>query len=296
MNTPQYMTRNRKRVDEALEMLLLGDSHATEDVPPRLLQALRYSVLDGGKRLRPILVLASAEAVGGDSQVAMPAACAIELIHTFSLIHDDLPCMDDDDLRRGKPTSHKVFGEAIALLAGDALFALAFEMLMTLRTDHARIRACTLEIAQASGLHGMVGGQVADMELSRKQATLDDVRAVHRRKTGALIQASTTVGGMIGGGSDQQIDALREYGGAIGLAFQIQDDILYVTGDSQKTGKSGGSDERNEKATYPRLVGVDRAREMATEAVERGIGALASFDSAADPLRQIARYIIEREG
>ena len=296
MNTPQYMTRNRKRVDEALEMLLLGDSHATEDVPPRLLQGLRYSVLDGGKRLRPILVLASAEAVGGDSQVAMPAACAIELIHTFSLIHDDLPCMDDDDLRRGKPTSHKVFGEAIALLAGDALFALAFEMLMTLRTDHARIRACTLEIAQASGLHGMVGGQVADMELSRKQATLDDVRAVHRRKTGALIQASTTVGGIIGGGSDQQIEALRQYGGAIGMAFQIQDDILDVTGDTRKTGKSGGSDERNEKATYPRLVGPDRAKEMATEAVERGIAALASFDSSADPLRRIAKFIIEREG
>ena len=296
MNTPQYMTRNRKRVDEALEMLLLGDSHATEDVPPRLLQALRYSVLDGGKRLRPILVLASAEAVGGDSQVAMPAACAIELIHTFSLIHDDLPCMDDDDLRRGKPTSHKVFGEAIALLAGDALFALAFEMLMTLRTDHARIRACTLEIAQASGLHGMVGGQVADMELSRKQATLDDVRAVHRRKTGALIQASTTVGGMIGGGSDQQIEALQQYGGAIGMAFQIQDDILDVIGDTHKTGKSGGSDERNEKATYPRLVGPERAKEMATEAVERGIAALASFDSSADHLRRIAKFIIEREG
>lgn len=296
MNTPQYMTRNRKRVDEALEMLLLGDSHATEDVPPRLLQALRYSVLDGGKRLRPILVLASAEAVGGDSQVAMPAACAIELIHTFSLIHDDLPCMDDDDLRRGKPTSHKVFGEAIALLAGDALFALAFEMLMTLRTDHARIRACTLEIAQASGLHGMVGGQVADMELSRKQATLDDVRAVHLRKTGALIQASTTVGGMIGGGSDQQIEALRQYGGAIGMAFQIQDDILDVIGDTHKTGKSGGSDERNEKATYPRLVGPERAKEMATEAVERGIAALASFDSSADHLRRIAKFIIEREG
>ena len=296
MNTPQYMTRNRKRVDEALEMLLLGDSHATEDVPPRLLQALRYSVLDGGKRLRPILVLASAEAVGGDSQVAMPAACAIELIHTFSLIYDDLPCMDDDDLRRGKPTSHKVFGEAIALLAGDALFALAFEMLMTLRTDHARIRACTLEIAQASGLHGMVGGQVADMELSRKQATLDDVRAVHRRKTGALIQASTTVGGMIGGGSDQQIEALQQYGGAIGMAFQIQDDILDVIGDTHKTGKSGGSDERNEKATYPRLVGPERAKEMATEAVERGIAALASFDSSADHLRRIAKFIIEREG
>jgi len=296
VNTPQYMTRNRKRVDEALEMLLLGDSHATEDVPPRLLQALRYSVLDGGKRLRPILVLASAEAVGGDSQVAMPAACAIELIHTFSLIHDDLPCMDDDDLRRGKPTSHKVFGEAIALLAGDALFALAFEMLMTLRTDHARVRACTLEIAQASGLHGMVGGQVADMELSRKQATLDDVRAVHRRKTGALIQASTTVGGMIGGGSDQQIEALRQYGGAIGMAFQIQDDILDVIGDTHKTGKSGGSDERNEKATYPRLVGPERAKEMATEAVERGIAALASFDSSADHLRRIAKFIIEREG
>lgn len=296
MNTPQYMTRNRKRVDEALEMLLLGDSHATEDVPPRLLQALRYSVLDGGKRLRPILVLASAEAVGGDSQVAMPAACAIELIHTFSLIHDDLPCMDDDDLRRGKPTSHKVFGEAIALLAGDALFALAFEMLMTLRTDHARVRACTLEIAQASGLHGMVGGQVADMELSRKQATLDDVRAVHRRKTGALIQASTTVGGMIGGGSDQQIEALQQYGGAIGMAFQIQDDILDVIGDTHKTGKSGGSDERNEKATYPRLVGPERAKEMATEAVERGIAALASFDSSADHLRRIAKFIIEREG
>ena len=296
MNTPQYMTRNRKRVDEALEMLLLGDSHATEDVPPRLLQALRYSVLDGGKRLRPILVLASAEAVGGDSQVAMPAACAIELIHTFSLIHDDLPCMDDDDLRRGKPTSHKVFGEAIALLAGDALFALAFEMLMTLRTDHARIRACTLEIAQASGLHGMVGGQVADMELSRKQATLDDVRAVHRRKTGALIQASTTIGGIIGGGGDQQIEALRQYGEAIGMAFQIQDDILDVIGDTHKTGKSGGSDERNEKATYPRLVGPERAKEMATEAVERGIAALASFDSSADHLRRIAKFIIEREG
>ena len=296
MNTPHYLTRNRKRVDEALEMLLLGDSHATEDVPPKLLQALRYSVLDGGKRLRPILVLASAEAVGGDSQVAMPAACAIELIHTFSLIHDDLPCMDDDDLRRGKPTSHKVFGEAIALLAGDALFALAFEMLMTLRTEHAKVRACALEIAQASGLHGMVGGQVADMELSRRQATLDDVRAVHRRKTGALIQASTTVGGIIGGGSDQQIEALRQYGGAIGMAFQIQDDILDVTGDTRKTGKSGGSDERNEKATYPRLVGPDRAKEMATETVERGIAALASFDSSADHLRRIAKFIIEREG
>jgi len=294
LNLNERIAEYRGKIERELGWIL-ADSPANENVPPKLLEALRYSVLDGGKRIRPILVLASTEAVGGDRDAAIPAACAIELIHTFSLIHDDLPCMDDDDLRRGKPTSHKVFGEAIALLSGDALFALAFEELMSTPSDDWKVRAAASEIARSAGLLGMVGGQVADMESSHKDVTLADVQAIHRRKTGALIEASVVVGGIIGGGTEEQIASLREYGNAIGLAFQIQDDILDIIGNSEKTGKSQGSDARNEKATYPQIVGLDRAREMAAEAVERGQAALDAFDSRADVLRLIAKYIVNRE-
>ena len=294
MNFNERIAEYREKIERELRRIL-ADSPANESGPPKLLEALRYSVLDGGKRIRPILVLASAEAVGGDRDAAIPAACAIELIHTFSLIHDDLPCMDNDDLRRGKPTSHKVFGEAIALLSGDALFALAFEELMSTPADDRKVRAAALEIARSAGLLGMVGGQVADMESSHKDVALADVQAIHRRKTGALIEASVVVGGIIGGGTTDQTTSLREYGKAMGLAFQIQDDILDVIGNSKKTGKTRGSDARNEKATYPGIVGLDRAKEMAAEAVERGLAALDVFDSRADILRLIARYIVNRE-
>lgn len=267
------------------------------DQPGVVHEAMRYSTIDGGKRIRPILTLAGCDAVGGRIEMAMPAACALECIHAFSLIHDDLPCMDDDDLRRGRPTSHKVFGEAMALLAGDALFAFAFQMIS--ETPKGVTSDVVLEvwrrIAEATGTNGMVGGQVMDMLAQGRKANLREIEQIHRRKTGALLEVAVVIGGMLGGGSKEQVDALSCYGRNIGLAFQIADDILDIKGDAEKLGKPIGSDLEMGKATYPSVIGIEKSMELAKKAMDDAIAALSIFDEKAGPLREIAKFVVERD-
>ncbi len=260
---------------------------------------MEYSLFAGGKRLRPILCMAGAAAVEGDEETVLPVACALEFIHTYSLIHDDLPAMDDDDLRRGKPTSHKVFGEAMAVLAGDGLLTEAF-FLMTSPKIAGRIppRALirvTRMIARAAGPAGMVAGQAADIRSEGQQIDLDVLEYIHAHKTGALITASVASGAVIGLGEASQIQALADYGKKIGAALQISDDILDVEGDSHAMGKRTGADERKGKATYPSLLGLARAKEIQTGLIEEAVAALSGFGEGAEPLRHLARYIIERK-
>ncbi|MCC6730365.1 MAG: polyprenyl synthetase family protein [Chthonomonadales bacterium] len=293
MDLESYLRSRREMVEAALDASL---PHAPA-TPTRLQEAIRYSVLAPGKRLRPVLLLASAEAVGGDPRDVLPTACALECIHAFSLIHDDLPCMDDDDYRRGRPTSHRVFGEAVALLAGDALLALAFELVAANAATSApeRVVPALALIARASGTRGMVGGQVLDMESEGRDVDGQTLEYIHAHKTGALLSASAVVGALLCGASEEQLQALRLYGRHIGLAFQIADDILDVVGDESKLGKRVGGDARQGKATYPRLHGLEESRRRACAESERAVEALAAFGPGADPLRAIARYIVERD-
>jgi geranylgeranyl diphosphate synthase type II len=257
---------------------------------------MRYSLFAGGKRLRPILCLAASEAVGGEIQSAMPAGCALEMIHTYSLIHDDLPAMDDDDLRRGKPTNHKVFGEAIAILAGDGLLTEAFVLLSDY---HSLLPERAVQvigvIAEAASYRGMVGGQVVDMLSQNKPADLETVQQMHSRKTAALIAAATESGALAGKGSEAQVAALARYGRAIGLAFQIADDILDIEGDTELLGKSTGADEARGKVTYPAAVGLESSRQAANDMIHDALAALEGFDDKANPLRSLAHYIITRK-
>ncbi len=288
----QYLEARRLTVEEALEVAL-----PQQDGPEtRVVEAMRYSLFAGGKRLRPILCLAASEAVGGEVQAAMPAGCALEMIHTYSLIHDDLPAMDDDDLRRGKPTNHKVFGEAIAILAGDGLLTEAFVLL----SDYNSLlpeRAVQVigVIAEAASYRGMVGGQVVDILSQNKRADLETVQQMHSRKTAALIAAATESGALAGKGSEAQVAALARYGRAIGLAFQIADDILDIEGDTELIGKTTGADEAMGKVTYPAAVGLERSRQAANEMVNDALAALEGFDDRANPLRSLANYIITRK-
>lgn len=288
----QYLEARRRMVEEALEVAL-----PQQDGPEtRVVEAMRYSLFAGGKRLRPILCLAASEAVGGDLKAAMPAGCALEMIHTYSLIHDDLPAMDDDDLRRGKPTNHKVFGEAIAILAGDGLLTEAFVLL----SDYNSLlpeRAVQVigVIAEAASYRGMVGGQVVDILSQNKRADLETVQQMHSRKTAALIAAATESGALAGKGSEAQVAALARYGRAIGLAFQIADDILDIEGDTELLGKTTGADEARGKVTYPAAVGLERSRQAANEMVNDALAALEGFDDRANPLRSLANYIITRK-
>lgn len=288
----QYLEARRLTVEEALEVAL-----PQQDGPEtRVVEAMRYSLFAGGKRLRPILCLAASEAVGGDPKAAMPAGCALEMIHTYSLIHDDLPAMDDDDLRRGKPTNHKVFGEAIAILAGDGLLTEAFVLL----SDYNSLlpeRAVQVigVIAEAASYRGMVGGQVVDILSQNKRADLETVQQMHSRKTAALIAAATESGALAGKGSEAQVAALARYGRAIGLAFQIADDILDIEGDTELLGKTTGADEAMGKVTYPAAVGLERSRQAANEMVNDALAALEGFDDRANPLRSLANYIITRK-
>jgi geranylgeranyl diphosphate synthase type II len=258
---------------------------------------MRYSVLAPGKRLRPTLVLAAAEAVGGSAESVLPTACALECIHVFSLIHDDLPCMDNDDYRRGRLTNHKVYGDAMALLAGDALLTLAFQLIgenaSTVPVE--RILPTIGIVAIATGTRGMVGGQVVDMESQGQDVTTDTLRYIHAHKTGALLTASVLAGAVLAGGAEPQLEQLTAYGQHVGLAFQIADDILDVTGDEARIGKPVGSDEERDKATYPKLYGLEESKRRAHLEVEAALNCLAEFDKAADPLRAIARYIVERD-
>jgi geranylgeranyl diphosphate synthase type II len=278
MDLQPYLSKQRRLIDEALEQYLPPEDR----YPEVIYRAMRYSVLNGGKRIRPVLMLAACEAVGGDQQKILPAACAIEFIHSFSLIHDDLPALDNDDFRRGKPTSHKVFGEAIAILAGDALLTLAFETLTKTEVSPELLVKATARIASAAGIGGMIAGQVADIISEGRKVEPETLEFIHRNKTGALIQASVYCGGLLVGGTQHQLPALDLYGKKIGLAFQIADDILDV-------GEEG-------KATYPSLYGLEKSKELGKQAVDEAIAALSDFDSRADPLRALARFIIERKG
>ncbi|MCC6154212.1 MAG: polyprenyl synthetase family protein [Candidatus Hydrogenedentes bacterium] len=282
----EFLSSKATKTETALREYL---TRCTE-IPQTLHAAMEYSLFAGGKRLRPALALGAAELVCGDDTSALPAACALEMIHTYSLIHDDLPSMDNDDLRRGKPTSHKVYGEAIAILAGDALLTLAFEAASDC-ADAVVMR----EIAKAAGAEGMVGGQVIDLESENLKLGVPELRNLHAKKTGALIRASVRVGAMTAGASAAQTEALTRYGEAIGLAFQIADDILDVVGDQEAIGKPVGSDASNNKSTYPAAVGLDGARKLAADAVADAVAALEVFGPEADTFRALARYIIERD-
>lgn len=290
-----YLETQQQRVEAALDRYL----PAPGAYPPALSEAMRYSVFAGGKRVRPILLLAAASAVGGDGEAVLPAACAMEFVHTYSLIHDDLPAMDDDDYRRGQPTSHKVFGEAVAILAGDALLTYAFEVMagpdLTNRFAPAVLLEATHCLARAAGFSGMVGGQVVDMASEGRKVPLDVLEYIHRHKTAALLGAAVIIGGLLGGGSAPQLAALKRYGRAIGLAFQIADDVLDVEGDSAALGKQIGQDEKHGKATYPALLGMEASRHRAAALLNEALAALSDFDAAAERLRQLARFIVNRK-
>jgi geranylgeranyl diphosphate synthase type II len=259
---------------------------------------MRYSIFAGGKRIRPILMIAACESVGGDPERVMSAACAMEMIHTYSLIHDDLPAMDDDDFRRGRPTNHKVFGEATAILAGDALLTEAFILLSNPEAnreiDPEIIRRVVHTIARCAGSLGMVGGQVVDMESEGKKIDFPTLEYIHTHKTGALILASIQAGALIGGADDRAFAALTRYGEAAGLAFQVADDILDVVGDQAQLGKDVGSDQARGKATYVALLGLEEARRRALELRDVALTALDALGEPAEPLRSIASYIVDR--
>ncbi len=291
-----YLARKRKRVEDALDTLMLSAGGDFADH----VAAMRYSLFIGGKRVRPILCLAAGACISPDpalEESLLPVACALECIHTYSLIHDDLPAMDDDDLRRGHPTNHKKFGEAEAILAGDGLLTFAFDLLSDPRftglADSARLQI-THTIARAAGSLGMVGGQALDMDGEGREMSFKELKTIHSSKTGALITASVLSGAIGAGGTPAQLDALQTYGDTIGLAFQIVDDLLDVTSTTEELGKTAGSDAEHDKATYPAFFGVEKTRKMAEQASQAAIEALSSFPDSADPLRALSRYIVER--
>ena len=285
MNFENYLNRKRGIIEKALNQYL----PPVNKPPLPLHQAMHYSIFAGGKRLRPILAMASFELSGGRGNAILPAACALELIHTYSLIHDDLPSMDDDDLRRGKPTSHKVFGEGMAILAGDALHALAFELLS--KTKNPKLIS---EIAFAIGTYGMVGGQAADLQAEGKEVSISQVNSIHSHKTGALIKASVRAGAILGGTRGEKLKALTSYGEKFGLAFQIIDDILDATGKDEKLGKKTKADQSRAKATYPKVLGVEKSKKMATKLLNEAKAELKIFGDDGKILKELADYMIER--
>ena len=292
MDLKAYLRDKRALVDEALKSVFPEPQGFAADV----VRAMTYSLFAGGKRLRPILCIGGAEAVGKEGRTILPFACSLELIHTYSLIHDDLPVMDNDDLRRGKPTSHKVFGEAVALLAGDGLLTEAFRLMAgTSGVDPRALLKVIRLVGSAAGYQGMVGGQVVDIQSEGKPVDPSLVNFIHSHKTGALIHASVTSGAILGEGTEEQVNAISSYGEKIGLAFQIADDILDVEGDSKTMGKGVGGDARKKKITFPAAVGLQKAKEIQGRLVEEAVGALKTFDEKADPLRSLALYIIERK-
>jgi geranylgeranyl diphosphate synthase type II len=287
-----YLSERRATVEAALAQHLA----ACEGAPATLREAMAYSLLAGGKRLRPILALASCEAVGGRVEDALDAACAVELIHTYSLIHDDLPAMDDDDFRRGRPTSHKKFGEAMAILAGDALCTEAFRVAATRRAGReVAVAEVVYELARAAGAVGMVGGQVIDIEATGKRITVEELEVLHAAKTGELLLVSVRSGARLGGADANILARLTTYGRALGLAFQIVDDVLDITADLATLGKDPGSDREAGKTTFVDLLGVDGARARARQVMADGIAALEPLGGKAEALRALARYTIERD-
>ena len=293
MTLPEYLRTQQALIDSELDRLVPPD-----DTPPATIhRAMRYSLMAGGKRIRPILCLEAARAAGHDGDGVVPAACSLELIHTYSLIHDDLPALDNDDYRRGKLTCHKVFGEAMAILAGDALLTLAFQTLADLEKCPAdrRVRLVS-ELASASGtVGGMIGGQVADIEGERQTPTAALLDSIHRAKTGALLRASVRLGAIFAGAGEAELAALTAFGEHVGLAFQIVDDILDVEESSEALGKTAGKDVEQQKITFPAVYGLERSREMAARECGLAHAALAGFGERAERLRQIADMIVQRK-
>ena len=292
MELKRYLIARQKEVDRALDRFL---PKAT--VPPATIhKAMRYSLFAGGKRLRPILCLAAAEACGGKTNTALPLACAVECIHTYSLIHDDLPSMDNDDLRRGRATCHKVFGDGIAILAGDALLTIAFEIAARARTaSRYDLREIFREITSAAGSRKLIAGQVADLEAEGRRINRAQLRYIHENKTAALLTASVRLGAMAANATAKQLAAITAFGRALGLAFQVIDDILDVTQTSEKLGKSAGKDVAAKKATYPAVIGLEKSRAEARRLTSKAHGALESLGPKASVLRALADYLLQRE-
>ncbi|MCX7865874.1 MAG: polyprenyl synthetase family protein [Limisphaera sp.] len=288
----RYLTERSRWVDRGLHRFLPPQSTR----PSTIHRAMRYSVFAGGKRIRPILCLAAAEACGGDPEEALPLACAIECIHTYSLVHDDLPAMDNDDFRRGRPTCHKVFGEGIAVLAGDALLTLAFEIAAQCRGwPRYPPERIIRELAEAAGSRQLIAGQVADLESEGKQIPLRQLRYIHERKTSALLCCAVRLGGMSANCTARQLEALTRFGYHVGLAFQVIDDILDVTQTSEKLGKTAGKDVKARKATYPALVGLERSRQIAQTLTRRAFAALEPFGRKAAALHALAEFLLRRD-
>ncbi len=291
-----YLSEGRSEVDDLLQSYL----PSPKCDPPLIHEATRYSLFAGGKRIRPILCLAACEAVGGSRAPVLPFAAAIELIHTYSLIHDDLPAMDDDTYRRGKLTNHKMFGESTAILAGDALLTSAFTMVaekgLASTISPKKILRVMLELGSASGSVGMVGGQLNDIESQGKgNISLEKLKRIHTHKTGVLIRASVRIGGILGGAGPKKLSCLTAFGEKIGLAFQIADDVLDVEGEEKNMGKPVGQDQSKGKWTYPALMGLDRAKKEANGLIEEALSAILTFGPEAEPIRQIAAFIIHRK-
>lgn len=288
----QFLERKTKLVNAALDKFLPPITAK----PKTIHKAMRYSLFAGGKRMRPALCLAAAEACGGTDAQALPAACAVECIHTYSLIHDDLPAMDNDDFRRGKPTNHKVFGEGIAVLAGDALLTQAFEILaQATPTKRYSTKDLILELAKASGSLQLIAGQVADLEGEGKKVSRADLQYIHERKTSALLCCSVRLGGMSANCTPGQLKALTDFGSNVGLAFQVIDDILDVTKTSQELGKTAGKDIHAQKATYPSLLGLEKSRKIAHDLTARAFAALKPFGPNAASLHLLAKYLLDRQ-
>jgi geranylgeranyl diphosphate synthase type II len=293
MDIKAYLKDKQTLVDTFFRELYSKQHH-----PPVLQEAMLYSLFAGGKRIRPILALAAYETCGGDPRDIVPYASTLELIHTYSLIHDDLPAMDNDDLRRGKPTNHKVYGEAIAILAGDALLTEAFSILsdpsLSSKVSVSHLMEALREVALASGLDGMVAGQVQDMLSENKEPDGQTLQFIHSHKTGALLRASVRIGPILYGSSQAELDALTAYGNSIGLAFQVIDDILDIEGNTEEMGKTAGSDEKINKMTYPRFYGLQKSKDIAENLIADAKAALSIFSTEADPLREIADYLLTR--
>jgi geranylgeranyl diphosphate synthase type II len=291
MSAPDFFQQDHSSIEAALEKLLPGESTP----PASIHRAMRYSVFAGGKRIRPILCYETAKLFDSDASAAIQVGCALEFIHTYSLIHDDLPALDNDDLRRGKATNHKVFGEAIAILAGDALLTLAFQTLANSAIEPARRVRVISEIAAAAGtVNGMVGGQVADIEAEKKPADAAMLEYIHRSKTAALICGSIVAGALAGGAADEDVERLRRFGGQIGWAFQVVDDILDVSESSAALGKTAGKDQAQQKATYPALYGLEKSRAIANDLEAKALRELDVYGVRATRLRQLAQFLVAR--
>jgi geranylgeranyl diphosphate synthase type II len=292
MDLKKYLKSTTQKVDAALNQSLPRLTKA----PSSIHSAMRYSIFAGGKRLRPVLCIAAAEACGGKASAAMPAACAVELIHTYSLVHDDLPCMDDDDLRRGRPTCHKVYGDGMAVLTGDALLTEAFAVLATAEpAGPYGIREYITELADASGSRRLIGGQVLDLEGEGQKLTKAQLVKIHEAKTAALLMASLRLGAMSAGASSEQLTAISDFGYALGLAFQVIDDILDVTQSTEILGKTAGKDQAVEKSTYPAVIGLDASRREAARLTNAAHKALLPLGTDAKRLAEIADHLLQRE-